>query len=282
LSSDAEDSGPIDKSASNALQRFREVVQQLVERPPVQRPAGARVPSEAGPSLEDQHDLLVGNYAGLLPVLALPSNAAFAETALLGALALQAGRTKVAAHIYEEVNFGTSNVTALAYVMQGVGAFLAITVLIFLLSGLMLVVIDATVLQGADLSYLFTRETLTSKPMKVLIGTFSGCCGGVVSLLLQLPHFEILKGKSRIFLRAVGGTQPVIGGIFGFVLGALISAKIINISVGGSSDLSIWLFVVLGFLAGFSERFTRNLLHIAESHFGGATGPSPQPPQQGP
>ena len=66
------------------------------------------------------------------------------------------------------------------------------------------------------------------------------------------------------------------------VLGALISAKIINLSVGGSSDLSPWLFVVLGFLAGFSERFTRNLLHVAESHLGGATGHSPQPPQQGP
>ena len=125
-------------------------------------------------------------------------------------------------------------------------------------------------------------QSFTSELTKVLIGTFFGCCGSVVSLLLRLPDFEILKGKSRTFLRAFGGTQPVIGGIFAFVLGALISAKIINISVGGSSDLSPWLFVVLEFLAGFSERFTRNLLHVAESHFGGATGQSPQPPQQGP
>ena len=93
----------------------------------------------------------------------------------------------------------------------------------------------------ADLSYLFTMQSLTSKPVKVLIGTFFGCCGSVVSLLLRLPDFEVLKDKSRTFLRAVGGTQPVIGGIFAFVLGALISAKIINISVGGSSDL------ILGF-----------------------------------
>lgn len=105
------------------------MVRALVERPP-----GQGLPSEAKPSLEElgQYDLFVGKYGGLLPVLELPANAAFAETALLGALALQAGRTKVAAHIYEEVNFGTSNATALAYVMQGVGAFLAITVLLFL------------------------------------------------------------------------------------------------------------------------------------------------------
>jgi hypothetical protein len=29
--------------------------------------------------------------------------------------------------------------------------------------------------------------------------------------------------------------------------------------------------VVVGFLAGFSERFTRNLLNVAESHLGGST-----------
>jgi hypothetical protein len=293
LSSDVEDTKPLDTNASEVFQKYREIVRVLVERPPGQRlPSEAKPerkswwarPSSQGPQgLEElgQYDLLVGKYAGLLPVLELPSNAAFGETALLGALALQAGRIKVAAHIYEEVNFGTSNATALAYVMQGVGTFLAITVLLFLLSCLMLVVIDATVLHEADLSYLFTMQSLTSKPMKVLIGTFFGCCGSVVSLLLRLPDFEILKDKSRTFLRAFGGTQPVIGGIFAFVLGALISAKIINISVGGSSDLSPWLFVVLGFLAGFSERFTRTLLHVAESHFGGATGPTPLPPQQG-
>ena len=67
------------------------MVRALVERPPDQR-----LPSEAKPSLEElgQYDLLVGKYAGLLPVLELPSNAAFAETALLGALALQVAGPK--------------------------------------------------------------------------------------------------------------------------------------------------------------------------------------------
>jgi hypothetical protein len=279
LSSDGEDTKPLDKNASEALQRYREIVRVLVERPP-----GQPLPSGANLSAEElgQYELLVGKYAGLLPVLERPSNAAFGETAVLGALALQAGRIKVAAHIYEEVNFGTSNVTALAYVMQGVGSFLVIAVLLFVVSCLMLLVIDATVLHEADLSYLFAMQSFTSKLAKVSIGTFFGCCGGVVSLFLRLPDFEILKDKSRTFLRAFGATQPFIGGVFAFVLGALISAKIINLSVGGSSDLSPWLFVVLGFLAGFSERFTRNLLHVAESHFGGATGQSPQPPQQEP
>jgi hypothetical protein len=277
MSSDDEDTKPIDRNASQALQRFREVVLALVERP-----ASKQLPPEVKLSLEEsvQFDALVGKYAGLLPVLELPSNAAFAETASLGALALQAGRVKVAARIYEDVNFRTSNVTALVYVMQGVLTFAFIMAVLFMVSFF----ITANVLaefgvHGVDFSDLFTMK---SELAKVSIGTFFGCWGGLVSLLLRLPDFEVLKGKSRTFLRALGGTQPLIGGIFAFVLGALISAKIINISVGGSSDLSTWLFVVLGFLAGFSERFTRNLLHVAESHFGGATGPTPQPPQQGP
>ena len=233
MSSDV-DTQPIGKDASEALQRYREILRVLVERPP-----GQRLPSEAKLSLEElgQYDLLVGKYASLLPVLELPSNAAFGETALLGALALQAGQTKVAAHIYEEVNFGTSNATALGYVMQGVGTFLVITVLLFLLSCLMLLVIDATVLHEADLSYLFTTQSLTSKLLKVLIGTFFGCCGSVVSLLLRLPDFEILKDKSRTFLRAFGGTQPVIGGIFAFVLGASFRPKL---STSALTARDIW------------------------------------------
>lgn len=279
MSSGAEDTKPIDKNASEALQRFREVVRVLVERP-----AGNPLPFEAKLSPEElaQFESLVGKYAGLLPVLELPSNGAFAATALLGAFALQAGRIKVADHIHEEVNFGTSNITALAYVMQGVLQFVAAVLLLFLLSFFILVLIVISSKPDSFTMPSFTMPSFTSEFAKVLIGAVSGCFGGVVSLLLRLHDFEIIKGKSRTFLRAYGGTQPLIGGIFACVLGALISAKIINISVGGNSDLSTWFFIVLGFLAGFSERFTRNLLHVAEGHFGGASGPTPQPPQQGP
>src|ERR1019366_3972923 len=173
LSSDVEAPSPIDKNESEALQKFRKVVLVLVERPP-----GQRLPSEDKRILEEmgQFESLVGKYAGLLPILELPSNAAFGETALLGALALQAGRTKVAAHIYEEVNFGTSNVTAISYVMQGVWGFAAVMFLLFMLSGLMLLVVHATVLHEADLSYLFTMQSFTSSKLaKVSIGTFFGC-----------------------------------------------------------------------------------------------------------
>jgi hypothetical protein len=211
-----------------------------------------------------------------LPILELPSNAAYGATALLGDCALRAGQIKVAGHIYEEVNFGTSNATALGYVMQGVLGFALVIVLLFLLSGLLLLVVDVTILHEADLSNLFTTDLVTSEFAKVAIAWFFGCWGGVVSLLLQLPKYETLKGMSRTFLRATGATAPLIGGIFATVLAALMSARIVSINVGGGSDLNTWLFVVVGFLAGFSERFTRNLLNVAEIHLGSATGASPR------
>jgi hypothetical protein len=72
-----------------------------------------------------------------------------------------------------------------------------------------------------------------------------------------------------LFLAAIGMTQPFVGGVFALVLGSLISAKIINISVGDTSEPSVWFYIVVGFLAGFSERFTTSILKVAESQLGG-------------
>jgi hypothetical protein len=263
VSSDVGDTKP-NLNGPEAIQKFRQILLALVERP-----ARSSAPGETL-SVEDQ---LVGKYAGLLPVLELPANAGFVTTALVGVRALQAGQLQVANHIYEEVNFGTSNVTALAYVMQGVLVFVLFVVLLSVVSFLLFLVVAVTSFHEANPSALFTKDLFMSELTKVAIASLFGCFGGVVSLLTRLPEFEMLKGRSRTFLRALGGTQPIIGGIFALVVGALFSAKIINITVGGASDLSTWFYVVIGFLAGFSERFTRNLLNVAESHLGGPTGP---------
>ena len=262
MSSDVGDTKP-NTDESEALQTFRQTLLALVERPAKSLPPGETL------TVKDQ---LVGKYASLLPVLELPANAGYVATALVGVRALQADQLQVANYILEEVNFGTSNVTALAYVMQGVLAFVFVVALLTILSFLLLLAVTNLTFQEANPSPLFTKDLFTADFTKVPIASLFGCFGGVVSLLTRLPEFEILKGRSRTFLRALGVTQPIIGGIFAFVVGALFSAKIIDISVGGASDLSTWFYVVIGFLAGFSERFTRNLLNVAESHLGGPTG----------
>ena len=267
MSSGPEYTKPVDRNASEALGELRAVVRAVVELP-TSRPLPA-MEAKFSPEMSAKFDLLVGRYAALLPVLELPSNATYAETALLGALALQAGQIKKAEHIYEEVNFGTSNVTALVYVMQGIGIFVSIVVLLSLLSLLVLLVAAVTIFSETGLPNVFTTN---AELKRVAIAAIFGCWGGVVSLLLRLSEFERLKGMSRDFLRATGITQPLIGGVFAIVLAALITAKIINVGVGGSSDFGTWSFVVLGFLAGFSERFTRHLLSVSETGLGSATG----------
>jgi len=257
------DVGSTKPNECEALQTFRQSLLALVERPARPLPPGETL------SVKDQ---LVGKYAGLLPVLELPANAGYVATALVGARALQADQLQVASYIFEEVNFGTSNVTALAYVMQGVLGFVFIVALLTILSFFLFLVVTIPSFQEANPSPLFTKGLLTANIAKVVIASLLGCFGGVVSLLTRLPEFEILKGRSRTFLTALGVTQPIIGGIFAFVVGALFSAKIIDVSFGGASDLSTWFYVVIGFLAGFSERFTRNLLNVAESHLGTPSG----------
>jgi hypothetical protein len=99
----------------------------------------------------------------------------------------------------------------------------------------------------------------------MFLAVLFGCLGSVVSLLLRLGEFESTKGRSKAFLVLYGSTLPIVGGIFAAVLGALLDAEIINIGK------STYIYVVVGFLSGFSERFTRNLLTMAEDRL------SPQP-----
>lgn len=147
MSSDVGDTKP-NTNESEALQTFRQTLLALVERPEKSLPPGETL------SVKDQ---LVGKYAGLIPVLELPANAGYIATALVGVRALQADQLQVANYIFEEVNFGTSNVTALAYVMQGVLAFVFVVALLTILFFLLLLVVTLPTFQEANPSPLFTK-----------------------------------------------------------------------------------------------------------------------------
>src|SRR5262249_54532703 len=77
-------------------------------------------------------------------------------------------------------------------------------------------------------------------------------------------------GVSRQFLRLTGLSLPIIGGVFAAVTASLFASKIINFSIQAPADNAAFnteLFIVIGFLSGFSERFTRGLLTAAENTF---------------
>jgi hypothetical protein len=213
---------------------------------------------------------LVGQYASLYPVLERPLNLAYAETALFGILALKSGRIAIAQTVLEEVRFCTLTSVALVYVMRGIMRFTwAMIFLVFasLYTWYFFNVFKDVWFDKSAFDGLKIGEEVT----RVALAGFFGCLGGVVSLLMRLAEFDKTRGKSKEFLILSGGTQPLVGGVFAAVIAALIISEVITVS-GISQSPKLWLFVVVGFISGFSERFTRSMLGIAENRF--AVGPS--------
>lgn len=104
---------------------------------------------------------------------------------------------------------------------------------------------------------------------KIMIAAFFGVLGSVVSILLRLSEFEDATRRSRQFLAMTGFMLPLVGAIFACVTCALFASGIINFNFAnpGAPAATIdnpFFYVVVGFLSGFSERFTRGLLGSAE------------------
>lgn len=100
------------------------------------------------------------------------------------------------------------------------------------------------------------------------VAVFFGITGSAVSALLRLSDFEKNGRRSRRFLWVTGAVLPWVGAAFAAVTYALFASGIINFKPEGQ-DLSQF-YIVIGFLAGFSERFTRGLLGAAENAVAGA------------
>ena len=205
---------------------------------------------------------LIGEYANLWPVLEQASNLIYADTALCGLLALRAHRLPIAQSILEEVKFATSSAVALIYVMRGAGRTIFFLSFVLYFGSVILLS-----LEGGLLGINFAESNWG----KVLVAALFGMLGGFANLLMRLGEFETIRGRSRQFLELTGTTLPISGGIFASVVASLLASKIITV---GISEFSIWLYIVIGFLAGFSERFTRNLLRIAETQFSRSSGAS--------
>ncbi len=106
----------------------------------------------------------------------------------------------------------------------------------------------------------------------MILSGISGACGSVVSLFLRIEEFHTSTQKSPFVLTGI--ILPFTGFIFGFVVTALFQSKIINIipdyimNSEGAAD-SPYIYILIGFISGFSERFAKGLLGRAEDVIGG-------------
>lgn len=123
----------------------------------------------------------------------------------------------------------------------------------------------------------------------VLLCTGFGIIGAIVSMLTRMQEFANAQRKSRNMLHYTGFCLPVVGGAFGFVTYALFASGLIGFPVGdtgGPTTPDAWQFyVVIGFLSGFSERFTRGLLdgtaNVLSKSMGGKDGEPRKPERAG-
>jgi hypothetical protein len=208
-----------------------------------------------------EDEMLAASYVRLLGALFDARNVELYQVALLGLQALRSGRQSLARQIARELSYQTSTSAALGQVMRG---------LIWFLIGLAVLVFVATYtfmvagLLKADLTGIMT---ILADARLILLACAFGCAGSVVSLLLRLNEFESQKGKSRTFLALTGATLPIVGGVFAAVISSLYASKLISVGIKDDVANSASLYIVIGFLSGFSERFTRGLLSSAENSF---------------
>jgi hypothetical protein len=89
----------------------------------------------------------------------------------------------------------------------------------------------------------------------------AGAVGAVVSVLMRMSGrgggFTIDHELGAVGVRRLGAFRPLIGAVSGVVISFLVQTSLVPIK---PSVLSIQFYVVVAFLAGFSERWTRVVL----------------------
>jgi hypothetical protein len=250
---------------SQALLKFRQILIQLASRPidGLENNNQARLTRNPFVMLvrwyqrESGFEKTVAKYASLLPILET-SGMSYSKTALIGIIALQARQLEIARTVYTDVRFLTTPSAALDPLTKG------ITSIVFLL--VIVILIVAAVLYGIVFWKSIPVDTLNTYVSQEMIHSIVafcfGCLGGIVSLLNRLSDFDSKQVRSRDYLFMYGLTLPIVGGVFALILAAVMDAKIISIL-----DNRTQLFIVIGFLAGFSERFTQALLQYVQGRF---------------
>jgi hypothetical protein len=111
----------------------------------------------------------------------------------------------------------------------------------------------------------------------------AGALGAVVSVIQRINsgQFELTYDVGRPYLTFLGGLRPVLGAAFGLILYFAVTSgllTIFNIPEGDTEQL--FGFLVLAFLAGFSERWAQDTL-TSLGQGSGKADPAATPPPAG-
>lgn len=265
-----------DIDSTGAFDDYKAALVELTEKPDIKVDMGKKSALTAFPMplmsmvARDRtlnYDELIAGYVALSPCLKKKENNIYGVQAIMGIRYLQSGNFEISSSILREILFQTSTQGALAYVMKGVLSFTKLSIILVVLVLWSIAIVS------------YVNQTATFEEFRaascVLLAVVFGMLGSVISIFSRLSEFENTKGRSRMYLTLTGATLPIIGGVFGAFVASLLLAKIITIA-GVDLD-NVWIYPVVGFLSGFSERFSRGILSIAEHHFVSPLGQPPHP-----
>jgi hypothetical protein len=114
----------------------------------------------------------------------------------------------------------------------------------------------------------------------VFYSILTGGVGATVSFLARAGtikfDYEVGRGQLAFF----GVFRPLVGGIFGFILAALIRSRVVNFVTIPDAAQALYYYAAVAFLGGFSERLVPGILQSAERRFNltgsKSTGPKKQ------
>ena len=113
----------------------------------------------------------------------------------------------------------------------------------------------------------------------LVLCTAAGAVGALVSVLSRMSggddRFTVDFEVGRPLLRRLGLYKPFVGSVFGVATYFLLAAGLLPTTQGHGQRL--YFYGIIGFLAGFSERFTGVIFGNAERLVGG-DAPAQQPP----
>jgi hypothetical protein len=215
---------------------------------------------------DEERARLVSDYAQLMQLLPKPENRRFAPAAQAGLIALRGKQFRLSSRIFDDIRDHIIRPSPLFYLMRGLLGFAVLVMLMFLLSLLvyMTVALEA---RREDQDSVLVSSTF----VKIALSSGFGSLGAFVSIMQRLDHFVGLIDRPREYLRTTGFALPLIGGVLGALAAMVLSSNLLNVSIAGSSgsqDASFLVFAIVGFLAGYSERFSLSLVRLAEERLG--------------
>lgn len=266
--------------AAEAMRLFRSSLLGMVGAPELYSDNAAgnaeRRPGWLGRSSADDLSCasLIAKYVSLWSVLDKEENQTFIIQALIGLRMLESQNFVASSKVFREIEFQTSTQAALSYVMKGVGTFIIGFLFVIMLIVAAILFLGTILNPDQERALAVWLSAFDGQWVNVVVAGIAGMFGGVVSLLLRISEFESTKGRSQMFLKLTGATLPIVGGLFAMFVASLFAAQIVNITVG-PRGFSVWAFIAIGFLSGFSERFSRTFVQLAERRFS-AAGQAPQ------